>query len=204
MRAPVSLQERCPSVAAALASRRDAGRHASGPAGARPGTRDDSMAVRRRGWLLFPLVTEAVRGSRMAGKAKGSSSTASRKGWACRCPRAPRPRPATGGLRLSRCWIPCTSARADGAGGANASRYWQRIRAMMPKTSADTSVHEGFAPRSLNASGKAANRGDGRLNKTSHATKPSGRLPGPNASTAGRLSAGNVWPRGLMRFSPLR
>jgi hypothetical protein len=92
----------------------------------------------------------------------------------------------------------------DGAGRANASRCWQRIRAMTPKTSADTSAHTGFAPRSPNASAKAASRGDGRLNKRTRATKPSGRLPGPNASTAGWLSAGNVWPRALMRFSLLR
>jgi hypothetical protein len=47
-------------------------------------------------------------------------------------------------------------------------------------------------------------RRDGQSSKRFRATKPSGRLPGSNGSTAAWLSAGSVWPLASMRFSPWR
>jgi Putative transposase of IS4/5 family (DUF4096) len=64
----------------------------------------------------------------LAGKAKASSSTASRTPLACHWPRAPRLPMGTSGPRASRCWIPSTSARANRVDRANDSRCWRPIK----------------------------------------------------------------------------
>jgi transposase len=193
-RPPMGLQERRASVAAVLAGRWHTGRDVSSCARAGRGTRADSVAVRRGGWRFFPLGKAAVRALPMAGRARVSSSTASRMRLVCRWLRAPRPPTGTSGPRLSRCWMPFRSVRANGADRAHDSRCWPRRRAMLPKICAVASAHVGFGPRFPHACGKAASRREGRSNKRSRATKPSGRLPGSNARTAVWSFAGNGSP----------
>jgi transposase len=119
---PMGLQERRAPVAAAWASRWHVGRHASAPARVRRGTRHDSVTVRGRGWLVFPLAQAAVRASRTAAKAKVPSSTASQTPRVCRCPRARPQRMSTNGPRFSHGWTRFTCARVDEAARANGSR----------------------------------------------------------------------------------
>jgi hypothetical protein len=95
----------------------------------------------------------------MAGKARVSSSTASRTPLACRCPRARHQPMGMSAPMSSRCWIPSTSAPAHAADRANGSRCWQRIKAMTPKTFASASADAGSAPRFPNGCGRPENRG---------------------------------------------
>ncbi len=198
----MSLQECRPSVAAALAGRWDLSCHASPSARAGRRTRDDSVAIRWGGWLLFPLAKAAVKGSPMAEKAKVSSSIASRTGRACHGPRARRLRMGTSGRTSCRCWIPSTSALANEADRVNASRCWPWRRGMTPKTSVIASADAVSGPRFPHGCGRAAHRGGGRSKRTSLATKSSGRVPGFSGSTAAWSCAGNVSPHASTRFLP--
>jgi transposase len=194
------------SAAQRWLQRWQAGWHPRGGASppARAGRRagDASVARRRRGWLFFPLAKAAVRALRMAGRAKASASTASQRVRACRCPRAPRLPMAPSGPKSSRGWQPGASARAHEADRAHGSRSWRRRKGRMPKTSAGDSESAGSELRSLNGCGRSASRVGGPSKRTSRASKPSGRLPGSNASTAAWSCAGNVSLPASTRSSP--
>jgi hypothetical protein len=155
----MGLQKRRASVAAALAGRWHSGRRASPNPRDCQGTRDDSMAVRGRGRLIFPPAKAAVRAWPMAGKAKASSVTALRTPLVCHWRQVPRPPMGMSAPKSSRCWIACISAPANGVDRANDSRSWRRIRGMMPKTFANASASAGSAPRFPNGCGSAASRG---------------------------------------------
>ena len=124
------LQERRPSVVAALAGRWDTGRHAGARAGRR--ARAASLARRGRGGRRFPLAGGAVRASPVAGQAKACCAPGAPMPLACRWPRAPPPRMGMRGRQASHGWRRSTSARAPAAGHANGSRCWRRITAMTP------------------------------------------------------------------------
>ena len=78
-RGPLGFKECGPSLVAALAGRWHLGSDASPGAGAGRGTRDDSLGVWRRGWRFFPLARVGARASPVGAKARGSSSTVSRR-----------------------------------------------------------------------------------------------------------------------------
>ena len=110
---PMGVQECGTSVAAAVASRWHAGRHASPDPRDCRGTRDDSVAVRGRRRLFFPLARAAVRAWPMAARARGSSSTASPTRLACPWRTAPRRPTGMSAPRSCRCWTPSTCGLAS-------------------------------------------------------------------------------------------
>jgi transposase len=199
---PMGVQECRPSGAAALAGRWHPRDDASPSAWAGRGTRDDSVALRWRGGLLFPLAKAAVRGAPLAAQAKVSSSIAARMGQAGHCPRARRRPMGTSGRTSCRGWRPCTSAPANEADHGNASRCWRWRRGMTPKSSVVASAAAVSGPRFPNGCGSAANRGGGRSTRTCLAIKSSGRLPGFSGSTAAWSCAGHVSPHAATRFLP--
>jgi hypothetical protein len=164
-------------VAAARAARWAAGRDASPPAWAGRGRRADAVALRRSGWRLFPLAQAAVRGTPMAGRVKASSSTASRRVRACRCPRTRRPRTAMNGPKSYPYGMRFPSIRANGADRAGGSRSSRRIQgrchrppsspphawSAAPESQAREENHKGTRPP--NQKGRAAlpSRADGCL-----------------------------------------
>jgi hypothetical protein len=171
-------------------------------AGARRGTRDDAVAIRRGGGRLGPLAQATVRGSPMAVTAKVSSSIASRRGPAGHGPRARRRPRGTSGRKSGRCSILCPCALAHAAGPVTASRCWRWRRGMTPKTCVVASAAVGSGPRCPTGWGSAAPRGGGRSHRTGLAIQSSGRVPGSSASTAAWSCAGNGSPPASTRVLP--
>jgi hypothetical protein len=167
----------------------------------RRGTRDDAVAVGRYGWRLCPLAKAMVRASRMAGKAK-ASSTDSQTPLACHDLRARRPLMATNGPKSSRCWMPCTSARGNRADHANGSRSSRQRKGMTPKLFAIGSGNAGSEPRGRNGRGRPASRAADRSYSKPLASTPSARVRGSKESTAAWSFAGNVSRLASTRFPP--
>jgi transposase len=155
---PMGVQKCGPSGAAAVANRWHARGYASPDPRDYRGTRDDSVAVRRRRWL-FALAKAAVRIWLMEAKGKGASFTVSPTRLACPWPTIQHWPMAMSGPRCSRCWTPSASGLASLGVRANAPKCWRPTRAMTPRRCACNCANAAFGRRYQNVSGRPRERG---------------------------------------------